>query len=170
MPVTNRSATSTWVETVESEQRPSETRFSPITLRQARAFVQEHHRHHNAPQGGLFALALMRGPELVGVAIAGRPVSGELQRKGYLEVTRVCVLECVPNGCSRLYGRVRRIAVLMGFTRVVTYTLPSEGGASLRAAGYERSGETDGGSWSCPSRPRIDSHPTEPKTRWEAAA
>jgi hypothetical protein len=144
--------------------------FRPITLRQARAFVQEYHRHHDAPQGGLFALALMRGDELVGVAIAGRPVSGELQRRGYLEVTRVCVLEGVRNGSSRLYGRVRRIAALMGYTRTITYTLPSEGGASLRGAGFQAVAETEGGSWSRPSRPRIDTHPTEPKLRWEAAA
>lgn len=28
-------------------------RIAPITLRQARAFVQEHHRHHDRPQGGI---------------------------------------------------------------------------------------------------------------------
>ena len=55
-------------------------RIAPITLRQARAFVQEHHRHHHQPQGGLWAIAL-RGNDLVGVAITVRPVSGELQRK-----------------------------------------------------------------------------------------
>ena len=32
----------------------------PITLRQARSFVQEHHRHHDKPQGGLWAIALLR--------------------------------------------------------------------------------------------------------------
>jgi hypothetical protein len=49
----------------------------PITLRQARFFVQEHHRHHDKPQDGLWAIALLRGDDLVGVAIAERPVSGE---------------------------------------------------------------------------------------------
>lgn len=28
----------------------------PITLREARAFVTRVHRHHKAPQGGLFAV------------------------------------------------------------------------------------------------------------------
>jgi len=142
----------------------------PISLRQARQFVQKHHRHHDMPQGGLWALALMRGAQLVGVAIAGRPVSRVLQRKGYCEIVRVCVLEGVPNGCSMLYGRCRRVAQAMGYAKVVTYTLPSEGGASLRASNFEAVATTDGGSWSRPSRGRIDSHPLDPKTRWEAAA
>lgn len=148
----------------------SELRILPVTLRQARAFVQEHHRHHRAPQGGLWAIALLRGEELVGVAIAGRPVSRVLQRQGYCEIVRVCVLEGVRNGCSMLYGRCRRISQLMGYARTVTYTMPSESGASLRAAGYERRGETEGGGWSRPSRPRSDRHPLERKTRWEAVA
>jgi predicted PurR-regulated permease PerM len=41
----------------------------PCTLRAARAFVTEHHRHHKAPQGGLFALAAASGDAVVGVAI-----------------------------------------------------------------------------------------------------
>jgi hypothetical protein len=148
----------------------SDLRVCPITLRQARAFVQEHHRHHDMPQGGLWALALMRDDQLVGVAIAGRPVSRVLQRKGYCEIVRVCVLEGVRNGCSMLYARCRRVAQAMGYARTVTYTLRSEGGASLRASSFTPIAETDGGSWSRPSRPRTDTHPTEPKTRWEAAA
>jgi hypothetical protein len=145
-------------------------RIAPITLRQARSFVQEHHRHHDKPQGGLWALALLRGHDLVGVVIAGRPVSGELQRRGYLEVTRVCVLDGVRNGGSMLYARVRRIAALMGYSRTITYTLPAESGASLRGAGFEPVAKTKGGSWDTPSRRRIDSHPTCPKLRWEAVA
>lgn len=52
----------------------------------------------------------------------------------------------------------------------VTYTLPSESGGSLRGAGFRNTAVTDGGTWSRPSRGRIDQHPTEPKTRWEVAA
>lgn len=140
----------------------------PVSLRQARAFVQEHHRHHQMPQGGLWALALLRDGDLVGVAIAGRPVSRVLQRKGYCEIIRVCVLEGVPNGCSMLYSRCRRIAQAFGYLRTITYTLPSESGSSLRAAGFQHRGWNEGGSWSRPSRPRTDKHPIESKLRWEA--
>lgn len=40
--------------------------------------------------------------------------------------------------------------------------------ASLRAAGWKIVGETGGGTWSRPSRPRVDKHPLQGKLRWEA--
>ena len=146
-----------------------------MTLRQARWFVLKHHRTHKAPpQGGLFAVGILDDlippEELVGVAICGRPVSAVLQRRGYLEVTRVCVLPGVRNGCSMLYGRCRRIAQVMGYARVVTYTLSWEPGTSLVAAGFEHTGNVRGRSWSSPSRPRHDQHPLQNKFRWESAA
>ncbi|QND84557.1 Uncharacterized protein ChrSV_2331 [Chromobacterium vaccinii] len=39
----------------------------------------------------------------------------------------------------------------------------------LRAAGWRLIGEAGGGSWDCPSRPRVDQHPTQTKLKWEAA-
>lgn len=42
-------------------------------------------------------------------------------------------------------------------------------GTSLRAAGWRLVAEVDGRSWSCPSRPRVDQHPTQDKLRWEVA-
>ncbi len=43
-----------------------------------------------------------------------------------------------------LYGACRRIAREMGYQRVLTYTLPDEGGASLRAAGFKFDGDAGG--------------------------
>jgi hypothetical protein len=40
-----------------------------------------------------------------------------------------------------LYGACRRAARAMGYERVITYTLPEEGGSSLRAAGFRLDGE-----------------------------
>lgn len=54
----------------------------------------------------------------------------------------------------------------LGYRRLGTYTLPEEGGASLRAAGWRLIGEAGGGSWD--ARPRVDKHPTQVKLRWEA--
>lgn len=143
-------------------------RILPVSLRQAAEFVQEHHRHHDMPQGGLWALALLRDDDLVGVAIAGRPVSRILQRQGACEIIRVCVLPEIPNGCSKLIARVRRVAQAMGYVKCVSYTLAEEDGASLRGAGFEAKGRTKGASWDRGKRPRTDHHPTGPKTRWEA--
>ena len=49
---------------------------------------------------------------------------------------------------------------------LLTYTLPSEGGASLRAAGWRVVGRSRGGSWSRPGRPRRDKAPVGPKLVW----
>jgi hypothetical protein len=57
----------------------------------------------------------------------------------------------------------------MGYARIITYILASEPGTSLKAAGWRFVRTTDGGSWSCESRPRTDKHPLEPKQLWEAA-
>jgi hypothetical protein len=47
----------------------------PVTMREARAFVDRHHRHLPSPPGGRFAVAAALGGEIVAVAIAGRPVA-----------------------------------------------------------------------------------------------
>jgi len=139
-----------------------------MTLRDARAFVERHHRHHRAPQGGLFAIGACSESEVVGVAIVGRPVSRMLADGFTAEVTRLCT-DGAPNACSMLYAACWRAARAMGYRRLVTYTLPEEGGASLRAAGWRVVGEARGGSWSRRARPRVDRHPTQTKLRWEAA-
>lgn len=140
-------------------------RLLPCTLTDAAAFVRQHHRHHRPPQGGLFAVAV--GDDAVrGVAIVGRPVARGLQDGWTAEVTRLAT-DGSRNACSMLYGACWRAARALGWRRLVTYTLPSEGGASLRAAGWRLIGEAGGGSWSCESRPRV--HPTQAKLRWEVA-
>jgi hypothetical protein len=161
----------------------SQLRLQPITLREARAFVDLHHRHHRAPQGGLFAVAVGEAEAVVGVAIIGKPVARFNNDGWTAEVTRVAVVNpctvehdrehpkdgCSHDACSRLYGAAWRAARALGYRRLLTYTLASERGTSLRAAGWRIVGQTDGGSWSRASRPRVDTHPTEAKTIWEAA-
>jgi|SRR5215472_1008583 len=137
-----------------------------ISVRDACVFVRQHHRHHQPPQGAIGACACWEDGELIGVAIIGRPVARLLMGTETAEITRLCVLEGHRNAASWLYGRSARLARAWGFQRVVTYTLPCEGGASLRAAGYRDDGLTAGGSWDTPSRRRIDKASTEPKRRW----
>jgi hypothetical protein len=138
----------------------------PISLAEANNFVELHHRHHQAVVGHKFSLAAVRDGELVGVAIVGRPVS-RLRDDGLtLEVTRLCT-DGSRNACSFLYGAAARAAFALGYRRIGTYTLPDEGGASLRAAGWQLVGPRGGGSWSRGSRPRTDRHPTQPKLLWE---
>lgn len=139
----------------------------PITISGALAYVAQFHRHHKPPPSGKFAIGCALDGKIVGVALAGRPVSRMLDDGWTLEVTRVAT-DGTRNACSMLYGAVRRTGRAMGYKRFVTYTLPEESGASLRGAGWTLIGEAGGGSWSCPSRPRVDKHPTQTKLKWEA--
>jgi hypothetical protein len=66
-----------------------------------------------------------------------------------------------------LYRSAWRAAKAMGYTKLITYTLPEEGGGSLKGAGFRLVGERGGGKWSRASRPRIDTHPMQIKWLWE---
>lgn len=139
----------------------------PITLRAANAYVAQHHRHNRPTNGHKFSVACYDDDRLCGVAIAGQPVARMLDDGVTIEVRRVCT-DGTKNACSILYGACSRVARDMGYKRVVTYTLASEDGASLRASGFQNCGEAGGVSWDMPGRPRK----TEPvylekKIRWE---
>jgi L-amino acid N-acyltransferase YncA len=144
-------------------------KLQPVTLREARAFVSAHHRHHAAPQGGLFAVACSIGMEVCGVAIIGKPVA-RMNNDGFTaEVTRLCTLGH-KNACSMLYAAAWRAARALGYRRLLTYILATEPGTSLRAAGWKLVGEAGGGSWSRKYRPRVDTHPMQLKLLWECAS
>lgn len=141
----------------------------PMTITDAKAYITRVHRHHKAPQGGLFAIGAARDGEVVGVVVVGRPVARNAADTWTAEVTRLAS-DGSRNVCSLLYGAAWRAARAMGYRRLITYTLTSEPGTSLRAAGWRLVGETSGGSWDREARPRVDRHPLEPKFKWEAAA
>ena len=141
----------------------------PVTRADAFAFVEQHHRHHRPPPGCLFCVGVATRGEIVGVAVIGRPVSRHLDDGWTIEVVRVAT-DGTANACSALYGAAWRAAKALGWRKAVTYTLPEEGGGSLRGAGWRCIGETGGGSWSRPARPRVDKHPTQVKLRWETHA
>jgi hypothetical protein len=107
---------------------------TPLHIKQANEFVVQHHRHSLPTVGGKFALGVSVEGKLAGVAIAGRPVARRLDDGKTLEVLRVCT-DDTPNANSFLYGRAKRIATLMGYRHVITYTLQDESGASLKAVG-----------------------------------
>lgn len=144
---------------------------TPIDFAEANAFVAVHHRHHKPMPGCKFALAVSDADGKVrGVAMVGRPVARMSDDGFTLEVNRVAT-DGARNACSMLYGAAWRAAKALGYRRLITYTLPAEGGASLRAAGWRLLGERGGGQWSRPSRPRVDVAETVAgqKLLWEAA-
>jgi hypothetical protein len=115
-----------------------------------------------------FALAAARGDELVGVAIVGRPVARHLDDGWTLEVLRNCTTG-QPNVCSFLYGAAWRATRTLGYRKLITYTLASEPGTSLRAAGWRVVGEVKPQGWDRPNRARDNGDPQE-RLRWEVAA
>ena len=139
----------------------------PISRKEAFEHVKRYHRHHKPPVGSVFQLAVAdETNEIVGVVIVGRPVARMLDDGWTLEVNRCCT-DGSRNACSMLYGAAWRAAKALGYRKVVTYTLPEEGGASLRGAGWSLVGEAGGGSWSRKPRPRVDMHPLQVKFKWE---
>jgi hypothetical protein len=150
----------------------------PCTLREANAYVLKFHRHHKPVRGMKFALLAHRwnpvprseeiASGICGAAIVGRPVSRRLDDGLTLEVTRVAT-DGTFNACSFLYGACWRAARALGYIQLVTYTLDTEPGDSLRGAGWRLVGRAGGGSWSRSERPRVDTHPLQGKMKWVAS-
>jgi hypothetical protein len=146
-------------------------KVTPITFKAANSFVAELHRHHKPVVGCKFCVSVSdEAGKVRGVAMVGRPVARMLDDGWTLEVNRCCT-DGAHNACSMLYGAAWRAAKALGYRKLITYTLPEEGGASLRATGWKLIGQRGGGTWDRPNsdRPRVDDHPTQAKLLWEAA-
>lgn len=140
-----------------------------MTIKEANEFVSNFHRHNKKVQGAKFAIGLIIDDDLIGVGIVGRPVARMLDDGYTAEVTRVCVVDNAPKGSvSKLYSQCWQICRKMGYNRVVTYTLKSESGASLRGAGWKIVGEVSPGNWNRNGRERKwDPIYGQLKFRWE---
>ena len=120
----------------------------PVTLKEANAFVEQHHRHHKPVVGHKFSIGCTDGEKIVGVAIVGRT-------------------DGTHNACSMLYAAAWRAARAMGYHKLITYILESENGASLRAAGWKCVGQAGGLRWTGKRRPEVDLYPAQMKIRFE---
>ena len=136
----------------------------PITLKEANALITCWHRHHKPVPGAKFAVGV-KNEHVRGAAICGRPVARMTDPHTTLEVMRL-VTDGTPNACSILYAACARIAETMGYRKIQTFILATEPGTSVRAAGWQCEGLCGGGSWSRPSRCRLDEHPLGPKQKW----
>ncbi|MBS1861976.1 MAG: hypothetical protein JSS68_09715 [Actinobacteria bacterium] len=139
----------------------------PVSLKVANAYVREHHRHNRPVLAAISVVGVEVDGRLCGVAIIGRPVARMLEDGYTAEVRRVCT-DGTYNACSMLLRAAWRAVKALGYRKLITYTLPEEGGASLRAAGFKLA-KTDagGGRWSRQGRPAPDDHPLGKKYRWE---
>ena len=115
----------------------------PLTLKEANAFVKEHHRHSKLCIGHRFSLGAVYQDELVGAAIIGRAINRYLDNRFTAEILRNCVLEKAPKGtCSFLYSKAIQVWQVLGGKKVITYTLESEKGSSLKAVNFKRAAKT----------------------------
>lgn len=140
-------------------------RIAPIHLKEASEFVKQYHRHNIPPVGGKFAVACYDDDRLCGVAICGRPTARRSDNGTTLEIYRNCT-DGTRNACSKLYGACARIAWDMGYDRIVTYTLASENGASLKASNFLFEGEAGGLAWTGERHRNHYVSPEEMKNRW----
>lgn len=141
----------------------------PISLKEAAAFTTEHHRHNVGAKGHKFSIGLKDGDNLIGVATVGRPISRIVDDGATAEITRVCVLENNRNANSMLYGAACRACKAMGYKSVITYTLKTESGASVKAAGFKFDGDVQihKEGWNMPNRKRdVLEVSLMPKQRW----
>jgi hypothetical protein len=65
-----------------------------------------------------------------------------------------------------LYAACVRTARAMGYKRVITYTLESENGASLKASNFIYDGIAGGAMWTGKRSGRDNGVPQEMKRRW----
>ena len=93
----------------------------------ANSVVSLWHRHHQPVLNHRFSLGAVKNGSLVGVAIVGRPVSRRRNMLRDLEVLRVST-NGTPNACSFLLGACAKAGKALGYSRIQTFTLESEGG------------------------------------------
>lgn len=145
-------------------------RVIPLTFPRANECVRLWHRHHAPLPGGFawYCIGAVVSDIIVAAAICGRPTNRNNDDGQTVEVIRLAS-DGTRNACSFLYGASARVAREMGASRIITYTLDSESGASLRAAGWNRdkSGITSWWTHAGSRTPAVARpHMKEPKTRW----
>lgn len=145
-------------------------RVVPLTFPKANECVSMWHRHHAPLPGGFawYCLGAVVDGTVRASAICGRPTNRNNDDGQTVEVIRLAS-DGSPNVCSALYGAAVRVAREMGAARIITYTLDSESGSSLRAAGWNR--DKDGiTSWWTHKGSRTPAverpHMQERKVRW----
>lgn len=147
----------------ESQQRLT---IAPCSNEQAKAYVDEFHRHHGSSVQARFSLAAVDATGRVrGVVMVGRPVARVLDNGWTLEVNRLATDRC-ENACSALYSAARRVAKEMGYRKLITYIREDEPGTSLRASGWRFEEVIRARSWNMPGRPRTDKTEIIRRGRW----
>lgn len=143
--------------------------LQPITYGEACEFIRQHHRHHIPTTNHIVSVAANDGTKIVGVVVVGRPVTRNMDDGWTAEIVR-CATDGTKNAPTFLMGAAWRAIKALGYVKLVTYTLATEPGVSLRAVGFDLAAHVRGDTWDRPNQPnrrRVDKHPTIDKLRWE---
>ena len=90
-----------------------------------------------------------------------RPINREIAKKFVNEN-----LDNKPNACSQIYARMKKIAQLMGYKRIITYTLDNESGASLKGIGAKVDHKVAKGNWLNRQNRKYQTVSDMPKQMW----
>jgi|TARA_Y100000296_G_C4991886_1_gene165814 hypothetical protein len=149
-----------------------ELKCIPLSLKEANEFVTKHHRHNKKCTGHKFSIGAEYKGNLVGVVIVGRPVARKLDDRFTLEINRNCVLDNAPKGtCSFLYAKAIQIWQTMGGKKIITYTLETESGSSLKAVNFLKANTTQifkkNTGWTTRANRVWQQVQSIPRIRWE---
>lgn len=124
----------------------------PLTPSKASNVVARLHRHHGPiPSGyGPICIAAVDERRICGAVIIGRPINRNSDDGQTLEVLRLAT-DGTFNASSFLLGAAAKTARSMGAARLITYTLETETGASLRGAGWVQEAENIESWWTAPA-------------------
>jgi len=129
-------------------------------------WVAATHRHCTRLSIGVqFATAVRnrKTKKIVGAIQCKNPVARNMDDGQTLEISRVAT-DGTPDACTWLMGQARRWAKRDGrFSRIISYTLEHEGGASLRAANFKQVAQVRARA----PRRQGSAAPAGKKVRWE---
>lgn len=157
---------------------PASYKLIPVSTEEANVLVSDLHRHNGPLKSGVYfsiGLADASG-KLVGAVTVGGVAARGIKVPWVCEVRRL-VTDGSKNGCSMLYGAAWRAAQAMGYEGMITYTLTTESGASLKASNWRvdddhvpvriwpsRDPKYKHLRWS--ERPTTGNSPALPRIRW----
>ena len=85
---------------------------------------------------------------------------------GIVDPSAVLALSGKDNSLD-VYSAAARAAKAIGYRKIITYTLDTEAGASIRAAGWTCMGQAGGKRWTGKRCPAVDLCPPQMKLRYE---
>jgi hypothetical protein len=113
-----------------------------LNLKQSQNIVGSFHRHSKPLARHMFSIGAVkhRGciwSECFGIVTVDRCSSAWSKRRDHVEIRRLCTTPDAPkNTASYLIARAKDACFAMGYRCIITYTKPTELGASLKAAGF----------------------------------